>query len=327
MRASTRWNALHSAARRAAGLVALGAALACAGAAGCGGSGGDDVDAAVDPDECVPGGAFDINGRHAVEATLNVLVNASIIRDKPTTAKVYLLADITTTGVTGNVVGKLCKLEIPPVPLEGQAPLIFTPGPGLIESVKMVSAAGMLGGNTTCSTFKSDVLTVILGADVMPITGLLPQTTTMGAPAPYCAGDLKTDCDPDPTGTNCACDQEKDDKPGSTLIAMNVPGLTDLKEIYAALRTSFALDGQVFSSNEVRGKVTATLDLGILDCLHVPSPTSSFPCTAGDRSALRGFSPTITQNPQNPSTFRTKKVAADMDCAMLVQMIPTLFPR
>ncbi|MCC6994815.1 MAG: hypothetical protein IT370_09420, partial [Deltaproteobacteria bacterium] len=120
---------------------------------------------------------------------------------------------------------------------------------------------------------------------------------------------------------------EKDDKPGSTLIAMNVPGLTDLKEIYAALRTSFALDGQVFSSNEVRGKVTATLDLGILDCLHVPSPTSSFPCTAGDRSALRGFSPTITQNPQNPSTFRTKKVAADMDCAMLVQMIPTLFPR
>ena len=182
-------------------------------------------------------GAFDINGRHAVEATLNVLVNASIIRDKPTTAKVYLLADLTTTGVTGNVVGKLCKLEIPPVPLEGQAPLIFTPGPGLIESVKTVSAAGMLGGNTTCSTFKSDVLTVILGADVMPITGLLPQTTTTGAPAPYCAGDLKTDCDPDPTGTNCACDQEKDDKPGSTLIAMNVPGLTDLKEIYAALRT------------------------------------------------------------------------------------------
>ena len=40
----------------------------------------------------------------------------------------------------------------------------------------------------------------------------------------FCAGDFKTDCDPDPTGTNCACDQEKDDKPGSTL--MHVVAMT-----------------------------------------------------------------------------------------------------
>jgi hypothetical protein len=240
---------------------------------------------------------------------------------------VYLMADITQNGTVANVTGQICKLEIPPVPLQGQDPLIFTPGPGLIESVKPVMAAGTLGGLTTCSTFKSDTLTVVIGADVTPITAVLPQATSTGGLANYCGQQASTPCDPDPVGTNCACDQEKDGKPGATLLAMNVPGLTDLKEIYAALRTSFKLDGQVFSSDVIRGNVDATLDIGVLDCLHVQSATSMMPCSQGDRAALKGFSPSITQNPQNPSTFRTRKITATTDCSALVTMIPTLFPR
>ena len=63
----------------------------------------------------------------------------------------------------------------------------------------------------------------------------------------------------------CACDQEGDNRPGATLIAHNVPAIA-LDQVYVTLRTTFSLNGQVWSADLIKGEIDAALDQGILAC-------------------------------------------------------------
>jgi len=174
-----------------------------------------------------------------------------------------------------------------------------------------------------CADFKSGTFTIVMGALFEPSqiqTAPLPEADAMGK-FPFCPPSADTPCSL-AIGTNCACDQESDGKPGATLLAYNVPAV-NLDEIYATLRTSFALDGQVFSSDKVAGEIDATIEQGILGC----HKTDGTECNASEVGAVENLNPKITQQPGNPSQFRSARVPAGTTCAQIVAMQDTLFPR
>jgi hypothetical protein len=299
---------------------ALALALAAA-SAGCSGGGGQEqIDAGGGGPACTPGASFDLNGRTGVLATLNVHVNASGLVETDTTAQLLLLLDIVQTGRQVAVTAQLCDLKIPDVPISGQdQPLHFEPGPGLIASVASVAGTGTLDGDTTCSTFSSDPITVLIGARMSPPDqGLLPSADASGKYTECLPAGA--DCATAITN-NCACDQEQDAKPGATLIAQNVPAV-DIHEVYVDLRTSFSLAGQVFSSDEILGNITASLEQGILAC----SKSTGAACSSAEIGAVKKLNPVITQN-ADPSTFVSLRVDPQMDCATLIMMEGVLFPQ
>jgi hypothetical protein len=102
---------------------------------------------------------------------------------------------------------------------------------------------------------------------------------------------------------------------------MNVPAVA-IEEVYVNLRTAFALSGQVFSSDEINGEISAVLEQGILACQKM----GGNPCSNAEVGAVKNLNPDITQN-DDPSTFRALRVADDLDCAGLLMMRDTLFPR
>lgn len=291
--------------------------------AGCGGGGAEngDPDAGGGGETCTPGSAFDVSGSAGVLATLNVHVNASGLVEADTTATLLLLMDITQAGTDVTVSAQLCDIEIPDVPISGQdMPIHFEPGPGLIESVAAVDGTATLDGTTTCASFVSDPITMVIGARLdPPEQGVLPEANADGdfvecAPAgSSCALAI---------GASCACDQESDGKPGATLLAMNTPAVA-LDEVYVDLRTSFSLDGEVFSSDLIIGEIEASLEQGILACRKENGDA----CTPGEVSAIKNLNPDVTQQPGNPSTFRAVRVGPSIDCATLIAMRDDLFPR
>lgn len=291
--------------------------------AACGGGGGNggEPDAGGGGEQCVSGDAFDVNGLAGVLATLNVHVNASGLVEADTTATLLLLMDITQNGTDVDVVATLCDIEIPDVPISGQdMPIHFEPGPGLIESVQPVAGTASLDGTTTCSTFASDPITLVIGARLdPPDQGVLPEANSEGV-FTECA-PAGTDCEL-AIGTNCVCDQESDGKPGATLLAMNTPAVM-LEEVYVDLRTSFSLNGEVFSSDLIVGEIDATLEQGILAC----QKEGGDPCSPGEVGAIKNLNPDVTQQPGNPSTFRSVRVADGLTCAQLIEMKDQLFPR
>lgn len=290
-------------------------ALACGG----GDDGGGGADAGGGGDQCVPGSPFDLNGTAGVLATLNVHVNASGLVETDTTAELLLLMHVTQSGQTVAVTATMCDIKIPEIPLAGQnEPVRFVAPPALIASVKDVMAAATLGGTQTCATFTSDPITIVLGARMdPPNAGTLPEADSNGM-FPVCAAGPTCDL---AIGSNCVCDQEDDGKPGATLLAMNTPAV-DLAEVYVDLRTTFSLSGQVFSSDDIRGEVTATLEQGILDCLK----SNGNDCSNAEVNAIKNINPDITQLENEPSTFRAVRVDAGLSCAQLIAMKGTLFP-
>jgi hypothetical protein len=291
--------------------------------AACGGSGGGGgkPDAKPAGDVCTPGSPFDITGREGVLATLNVHVNASGLVETDTTAELLLLLDATQTGMTAGVNATLCEIKIPDIPLSGQPmPVHFEAPPALIMSVPSVPAMGTLSGTTTCSTFTSDKITIVLGAVLdPPETAPLPEANSAGN-FTQCGGALMQ-CSL-AIGSNCVCDQENDMLPGATLLAMNTPAV-NLDKVYVDLRTSFTLTGQVFSSDLIEGTVDATLQQGILGCHKADNTT----CSSAEVGAIKNINPTITQNPTMPSTFKAVRVDQSLACQQLIDMKDTLFPR
>ncbi|MCE9576687.1 MAG: hypothetical protein K8W52_26305 [Deltaproteobacteria bacterium] len=302
----------------------MGTALALA-LAGCGSSAATRPDAEIFGEQCQPGGTFALDGRAAVLGTLNVHVNASGLVEVDTTAELLIAMDVVQTGTDVKVVAEACGIQIPDVPIQGQEkPIHFVVPDATIQSVSGVAGNAVLSSATaTCSTFKSDTFTIVLGARFDPTeirSAPLPEADANGT-FRFCPPSADTACAL-AIGNGCACDQEGDGKVGATLQAFNVPAV-DLDEVYVTLRTSFSLDGQVFSSDAVVGDIDATIAQGILGC----HKSAGGPCNASEVGAVKNLNPMITQQPGNPSRFRSARVPTTATCADIVAMKDTLFPR
>ncbi|MBK9032430.1 MAG: hypothetical protein IPL61_14155 [Myxococcales bacterium] len=293
---------------------------------GCGADGGGgSVDARVFGEQCQPGGTFALDGRAAVLGTLNVHVNASGLVEVDTTAELLIALDIDQTGTAVAVRAEACAIEIPAIPIAGQdRPIRFEVPATTVASVAGVSGTGSLtSADATCATLATERLTLVIGAILDPATAAtapLPEADSAGA-FRFCPPSADTTCDL-AIGVNCACDQEADAKPGATLLAYDVPAV-NLDEVYVALRTQFALTGEVFSSDLILGEIDASIQQGILGC-HL---ATGGPCTPAQVGAVKNLNPVITQQPGNPSTFRAVRVPTDATCADVIAQRDTLFPR
>jgi len=285
-----------------------------------GGSAAGTPDAGGGGRSCVPGSPFDVSGRAGVRGVPTVPVNASGLVGTDTTAALILPIDLEQSGADVGVSAVVCELRIPEVPISGQdQPLRFELAPGLLDSVARVTGTATVDGTTTCAEFSSAPITVLIGARMTPPeAGMMPEANAAGE---------YTECLPagSPCSTaitsQCACDQENDDKPGATLLAMNVPAIS-ISEVYVDLRTTFTLVGKVFSSDEIEGEITATLEQGILGCAKAAGAA----CSASEVGAVKKLNPDISQNAE-PSIFRAVRVDDALDCAALVAQRDTLFPR
>lgn len=301
-------------------------ALAAAGlATACGGGSDTSADARVYGEQCRPGGSFALDGRAAVLGTLNVHVNASGLVEVDTTAELLLVIDIAQDGTAVAVRAGACAIEIPDVPIAGQdRPIEFEVPDLTVASVGTVAGTGVLSSpDQVCATLETQQFTLVLGAVLDPsmlATAPLPQADAEGNYR-FCSPSADTPCDL-AIGSSCACDQESDGKPGATLRAYNVPAV-NLDEVYVALRTQFALSGEVFSSDLLLGEIDASIQLGILGC----NIAGGGACTPDQIGVVKNLNPVITQQPGNPSLFRAVRVPPDTTCAQLVEMRDELFPR
>jgi hypothetical protein len=278
-------------------------------------------DARVFGEQCQPGAPFDLTGRAGVLATLNVHINAMGLVDTEASAELLLLMDVAQDGVDLDVVATPCALKVPDVPVSGQEKAIqFELSQALIDSVRPVEGTGKLDGDRTCATAKCDPITILIGARLNPPSGgVLPEADPSGQ-FPGCL-PASANCYEAIT-TMCACDQEEDGRPGATLKAKNVPAVP-LDEVYVNLRTSVELTGQVFSSDKLRGEVTASLEQGILGC----SKAGGVACNAGEVNLVKNLNPKITQSEQDPSVFRGVRVDPATTCEELVANRDMLFGR
>lgn len=297
--------------------------LMAAALAACGGGGeSDGVDARVYGEQCRPGGTFgELDGRAAVLGTLNVHVNASGLVEVDTTAELLLVLDVDQTGSTIAVAAGACAIEIPDVPIAGQdRPIEFEVPQATVESVGTVTGAGTLSSpDEVCADITTDQFTLVLGARLSGTTSPLPQADDQGAFAE--CPPAGASC-PLAIGSNCACDQESDNKPGTTLLAYNVPAV-NLDEVYVALRTRFGLTGEVFSTDLLIGEIEASIELGILGC----NIAGGGACTPDQIGVVKNLNPVITQQPGNPSLFRAVRVDPTTTCADIVARRDELFPR
>lgn len=305
-------------------LLALIAAVILA--SGCGGDPKHvPIDAPSFVEQCVPAQPTFAaqTGRFAVQAALDVHVDAGGLIMVDTTSTLLVGLDLVQSGTALGIVAEVCAIEIPDVPLVGQdKPIHFVIAPETIASVGKVSGTGSLGSvDQTCATIASDPITLVLGAKVDPLaTGTLPVAADDGM-FPECAPGPETLC-ATATGTQCACDQEGDGKPGATLAATNVP-IVDIDEAYVALRTTFSLAGQVFTSDTFKGTVTASLESSILACRL----RTGKPCVDQDLRSVRNLDPIVSQQPDTPSTFRAVRTTAGLSCPEIVAQRAFLFPR
>ena len=303
-------------------IASIGLGLATAVACG-GGSTAGRVDATIYGEQCEPGGTFHLSGRAGVLATLNVHVNASGLVETDTAAELLLAMDVEQSGVDVVVVAEPCTLEIPAVPIAGQdRPIEFDVPEDTLASVGTVTGAATLSSpDRSCAAFESEELTIILGAILDPIeTAQLPQADEEGG-FPFCAPTADTSCGL-AIGVNCACDQEGDGRAGATVLASNVPAVS-LDEVYATMRTRFRLTGEVHSSDLILGEVDPAMELGILGC-HLESGNL---CNADQVGAVKNLNPEITQQPANPSIFRSVRVEPGTTCAYILEHRDELFPR
>lgn len=293
---------------------------------GCGGNDAP-ADAPGFVERCTPEAPTfsPLTGRAAVQGILNVHVEAGGLITVDTTSEIILAMDLAQTDTQVGVSAELCQIQIPDVPLAGQdMPIHLEVQQATLDSVGTVGGTAALGSpDATCTKLDSEPITLVLGARLDPATiatAPLPTSDDAGG-FPACAPSADSACSA-ATGTACACDQESDGKPGATLIARNVPAI-DLDQVYVALRTTFALHGQVWSGDLVKGTIDATLDTGVLACKLADGTM----CGATDLRVVRTLNPVVTQQPALPSTFRAVRVAAGTTCADVLANKATLFPR
>ena len=301
------------------------AAIALAMLVGCGGSKKVDPDAPNYVPVCVPTppSFTPLTGTAAVLGTLNVHVDAGGLIMVDTTSTLLLELSLTQTGTTVAVMATACSIHIPDVPLAGQdMPIQFEVPDATLTSVGIVTAnATLSSADATCANLDTDPITLVLGARLDPTmiqTEPLPAADGSGNFV-TCAGDPGATC-ATATGTGCACDQEGDGKPGATLIAHNVPAVK-LDEVYATLRTTFSLHGQVWSGDLVEGTVDASLDTGVLGCLEMDGSL----CIGADLHAVQALNPVVSQQPTNPSIFQSVRVPDGTTCDEIIANQAAIF--
>ncbi len=307
-------------------LAVVAAIVAIVLATGCGSSKHIPIDAPDFGETCMPMPPTftPLTGRAAVQGTLNVHVDAGELVIVDTTSDLLIAMDLVQTDTSLAVTAEVCAINIPDIPLSGQPlPIQFQVPAATVASVGSVTGTGMLASaDQTCANVTTSPITLVLGARLDPAT--LATATLPAADAngnfTACAPSATTVCTA-ATGTGCACDQEGDNRPGATLIAHNVPALT-LDQVYVTLRTTFSLNGQVWSGDLVKGEIDAALDQGILAC----QLTDGTACTVADITTVRTLNPVVTQQPGNPSTFTAVRVPATTTCADIVMNELTLFP-
>ncbi len=276
-------------------------------------------------EHCIPDGTTfaSLTGRDAVQGILNVHVDAGGLIETDTTASILIVLDIDQQGTQLGLSATVCGIGIPDIPVPGQdKPIQFRIPDATVASLGIVTGTGTLSSaDQTCAELATSQLTVVLGAHLdPPATAPMPMSDSTGA-FPACLPDALTRCT-EATGTNCACDQEGDGKPGSTVVAHNVPAV-DLDQVFASVRTNFQLAGHVFSTDSIEGEVTASLEQGILACQLRDGKA----CVAGDVNSVRNLNPQITQQPTNPSTFRAVRIPPGTTCADVVANESIYFPR
>lgn len=307
-------------ARLAGAIVAI--ALVIAFLVGCG-----STPAAPDAEDfterCTPAGPFaPLTGRAAVQGTLNVHVDAGGLIEADTSGSLLLAMDLVQSGTGIAVEAKACRVTVPAVPLDGQEmPIQLIVPEAAVASVGVVGGAATLSSpDATCATLDTDPITLVLGARLAdPANDPLPAADADGN-FPAC-GSPTTTC-ATATAAGCACDQEADGEPGATFLARNVPGL-ELDQVYVTLRTTFSLHGRVFSTDSVKGQIDATLGNGVLHCRLA----NGTPCTPSETRLVQSLNPIVTQQDNNPSTFRSVRIPDGMTCAEIIANEGTLFPR
>jgi hypothetical protein len=305
----------------------IGAIIAIAILTGCGTPKHIPIDAPDFGEQCKPDPATfaSLTGRAAVQGTLNVHVDAGELVIVDTTSDLLIAMDLVQTGTTLAVTAEVCAINIPDIPLSGQdMPIQFKVPPATIASVGSVTGTGMLDTpDQTCTNVVTSPITLVIGAHLDPAnlaTAPLPSADKNGV-FTACMPSATTPCST-ATGTGCACDQEGDGRPGATLIAHNVPAIS-LDQVYVTLRTTFSLNGQVWSADLVKGEIDAALDQGILAC-QLADGTA---CTPGDVQTVHTLNPAVTPQPGNPSTFVSVRIPQTMTCADIVMNEATLFPQ
>jgi hypothetical protein len=290
--------------------------VACANGSGNGGP-----DARQYGEQCQEGGAFDVSGRVAVLASLNVHIDASGLVEADTTAELLIAMDVTQTGTNIAVAAKACGIKIPEIPLAGQdRPISFEVPEATVASVAEIAGDGRLSSNETCATLETDEFVIVLGALLDPsaiATARLPSADADGN-FPRCLSDIKCKL---AFGSNCACDQEDDGYYGATLLARNVPIVT-IDQVHVAMRARFSLEGKVHSSDLVVGTVDAAIEQTILGCRLAGGQA----CSGDQIRTVSSLNPVITQS-GSPSRFRAVRVPAGTSCADVIAMRDSLFPR
>lgn len=275
-------------------------------------------------ERCTPSGPFaPLTGRAAVQGTLNVHVDAGGLIEADTSGSLLLAMDLVQTGTAIAVEAKACRVTVPAVPLEGQEmPIQLLVPEAAVASLGVVGGTATLSSaDATCAKLDTDPITLVLGARLAdPPNDPLPAADADGNFA-ACGASPATTCAM-ATDAGCACDQEADGEPGATFLARNVPGL-ELDQIYVTLRTTFSLHGRVFSTDSVKGQIDATLGNGVLHCRLA----NGTPCTPSETRLVQSLNPTVTQQANNPSTFRSVRIPAGMTCAEIIANEGTLFPR
>jgi hypothetical protein len=318
-------------------------ALLCAGCGG-GSTGGQDMAQSPDLSGQVETCMTDnmpvaLAASYGVRGSLNVNVKVPAdgsLFDMDAQSQILLLAQMTQAGSSVTVKVQACHIQIPPVALKGQPPTVLTAADTLVQSVPAVTAMATLTGANTCAGFSSMPIPIVLGAKLAaPATDPLPVYMSMNVPpVALCGGMASVTCAA-ATDSACICDQEADAKPGATVGAMNIPVLSDVDQIYLALRTVVSLDGMVFPPSagqqnpgqRIRGKVSGlSLEQSPVGCHQTPAPPGTpSDCDPPTVTSVAGLNPVVTQSVNTDSTFVAMPVPAGWTCTDLITNAATLF--
>ena len=315
--------------------------------AACGGSSAtNDMTIAAPPDlamvaTCTSDGQpVALAAHYGIQAKLNVNVKVpagctsdACLLDKDAKAGILLLADITQNGTSATVSARPCTIDIPPVALNGKPqppPTQLTASDTLVQSVSAVMATSTLDGANTCAGLSSAPLAIVLGAHLKaPATDPLPLFTASGVK--LCDGMASSLCD-QTSDFGCICDQEEDGKPGATVGATGVPALSDVDEVYLALRTVFSMKGTVWPASagqatpgqRIKGTIASlTLEQSPVGCHR--SGNGGMDCDATTTTSVAGLNPQVTQSMNSDSIFVAMPVAEGTTCAQLEAAAGALF--
>jgi hypothetical protein len=261
------------------------------------------------------------------------------ILDQDALSSLLLLADVAQQGSNVTVTAHACSIQIPPVALHGQPmPTQLSASDMLVQSVAPVTAQATLDGPNVCARMTSAPIPIVLGAQLANVTGDMLPTFSLAnmPPVKLCNGSPATACNgPAAANRPCVCDQDGDSKPGATVAASGVPALDDVDQMYLALRTVIALDGQVFPSSagqatpgqRLKGKVAnLTLEQSPLGCHHAgQGGAAPSDCTPSEVDSVARLNPRVTQSVNTDSTFVAIPVPDGETCDKLIADAPTLF--